>query len=176
MRKQQWVASIEKGRLLRKRDLVGDLLGLYLVSGFWVALVFPTLQKDVVVGSKIGWLCVAVSLPAYAIYCLQQEDALTLVETKLNLRENRNLIVSAFHELGWDVRTNTKYVVTAGANNKWWTIGQTATALLDDQAVYLNVIHGGTSKGRLPFYFGSNQRKLNRLIATIQALQSTSEN
>ena len=162
---------------MRRRDWVGDVLGLVMVTGLWATLPSMAIQKDAV-GSKIGWLCIAVSLPAYAIYCLQQENVLTLIETKLSSRENRKLIVSAFGELGWDVHTNTKYVITAGANNKkWWRgAGQTATALLNDQAVYLNIIHGGTSKGRLPFYFGSNQRKLNRLVATMRTLQSTSEN
>ncbi|TGE18662.1 hypothetical protein [Hymenobacter elongatus] len=174
MKKEVWAQSIRGNRLLRKRDWFGDVLGVCQVTS--LHLVFCILfaaqfQEDGRSSNGIPMLCLAlVSVPLCAIYCLSRENDLTLVGTGLSAVENRNLVLFAFKTLGWEVRSNTPFAVIAGANNKWWSNhGQTATALITDNKVYLNLIHGGTSKGRLPFYFGSNQRKLNRAIAAIES-------
>lgn len=173
MSPSKWRATISKGQLQQQRDWLGDLLGLCLITGIWAIMPFLGFLGAATLSSKIVWLCIALSLPSYAIYCLSKENDLTPVETSLSSKDNRKLVVAAFRTLGWDVHTNTKYIVTAGANNKWWRgAGQTATAILADNRVYLNIIHGGTVKGRMPFYFGSNRRKLKRAIATIQQINS----
>ena len=175
MHREAWLACIRKGKLSRKRDWLADMQGLLIVAGLWPAFTHLLFEKNGWLDSSLIWLCLAVSLPAYAIYCLSRENDLTAVTTNSDLRGNRKLVVAAFRALGWQVHTNTKYVVTAGANNeRWWRgAGQTATAILADNQVYLHVTHGGNARrGRLPFYFGSNRRKLKRAIATIQKINS----
>ena len=85
-------------------------------------------------------------------------------------------MISAFRELGWSIRTNTINVITAEVSGKWYGARQTAYALIDHDKVYLNIIHYGTVKGRLPFNFGLNQRKLDQVIAAFRGLQIQPEN
>lgn len=177
MNKVEWASAIDKGRLLRKRDWFGDALGLVHVAGLWVIMSFLLFWDADMLGRKLAWLGFASTLPLYAIHCLRRENDLTLVVTDLPAAENRKLVLFAFKTLGWEIHSNTKDFIISGANNKWWSNhGQTATALIADDKVYLNVIHGGTSRGRLPFYFGSNRRKLQRAIAAIKSAQLSSGN
>jgi hypothetical protein len=167
-------AAVEKGRLLRKRDWLGDAAGLIQVTALSMVCclgVAASFQESTRSANLIPLLCLlAAGMPLYAIYCLSQENNLTMVETNLTASENHQLVIFALSALDWDVRTNSRSEVTAGARNKWWRgAGQTATTLIVDDKIYLNVSHGSTYKGRLPFYFGSNRRKLNRLIATIES-------
>ncbi|WP_141106390.1 hypothetical protein [Hymenobacter gelipurpurascens] len=123
--------------------------------------------------NKAGRLGVIISLLGYGVYFLSKENDLIPVATNLDIHDNRKLVITAFRTLGWDVLMNTKYVVTAGPNNKkWWRgAGQTVTALIAVDVVYLNVIHGGSRRGRSAFYYGSNQRKLKRALAAIKSAQ-----
>ncbi|WP_162910487.1 hypothetical protein [Hymenobacter oligotrophus] len=164
--------SIKTGVLVHKRDWAGDLVGLIQVSGLWIISSFLLFQQG---GMGTKWplyFLVACSMPAYAVYCLRHENDLTVIKSGLGATENQRLVELAIQKLGWQIISNTRYCITAGANNKWWRgAGQTLTVLLDQDNIYLNVVHGGTVKARLPFYFGSNQRKLKRLIATINMMQ-----
>ena len=173
MQRGEWQAAIVKGRLQQKRDWLGDLLGLWIVTGIWATIPFSAFLSSNTLFHKAAWLCIALSLPGYAIYCLIGEKNLTPIATNLSATENRKLVVFAFKALNWRINTNNKLAVIGGANNKWWRgAGQTATVLIADGKVLLNIIHGGTSTGRLPFYFGSNRRKLKRLIATIESAKT----
>ncbi|TGE23853.1 hypothetical protein E5K00_01155 [Hymenobacter aquaticus] len=177
MRKDEWAAAIATGRLRHKRDWPGNVVGLLTVSVGWIAWLFLLFQRNGEIGNRLGLFCLAAgSLPLYAVYCLRQENRLTPIESKAGADANRKLVVAAFQALGWTTYVDTATVVTAGATNKSWIgAGQTATALLDQNMIYLNVIHGSAQKGRLPFYFGSNQRKLKQLLTTIQTLQVSPE-
>ncbi|WP_460575256.1 hypothetical protein [Hymenobacter coalescens] len=157
--------------LVRKRDWVADISGLVMVSAGWATWTFLLFQPTSLTNKGILWVLVALSVPLYAGYCLRHENDLTVLQTGLAAAENREIAESVMQKLGWEIFSHSPYTIVAGAsNNPWWGAGQTATVLVADDRMYANVVHGATIKGRLPFYFGSNQRKLKRLVASMQAL------
>ncbi|WP_227608036.1 hypothetical protein [Hymenobacter translucens] len=117
------------------------------------------------------------ALFCYAVYCLVHERDLATVDTDLSAAENRQLIVFTFQKLGWGITQNTQYVVRADVPHKWYGfVGQTATALIQEKAVHLNILHHSASKGRSPFSYGFNGKKLTQLIRTISEIMPSITN
>lgn len=82
------------------------------------------------------------------------------------------MIVKTFQELSWEVDVNADYIVTAHIKNPYGFIGQYITALIENSSIYLNVKQRGTFKGRIPFFFGYNQKRLNQVgDKIIQSMQ-----
>ncbi len=167
MSREQVSKSIVNKRLSIPRDWFGDSFGplsLLIFCGISAVTVFIPASDF---SQKFAlWLFIAFGiLFFYSVYCLARERDLALVTTALSTGENRQLVVSIFQKLGWNIMQNNQRVVRATTDS---LMSQTATILIQENAIYLNVLHLGASRGRLPFSFGSNARKLRLLIKAIE--------
>ena len=175
MTREQVADSHRQNRLVIPRDWFGDafgILSLLIPCGLsTVGALIPTTRFDRPIG--VCFSLIFGGLFIYALYCLSTERNLMTIETKLSLDENRQLIVTTFKELGWRISQNNKYVVRAVTDN---LVSQTATVLIGANAVFINVLHTGASRGRFPFSFGRNSKKSQQLSDSINKLLSIAKN
>lgn len=143
-------ASIRRRRLMVKRDWLGDFVGLQ--HWFVLCVVGTMLAYDNAYDirrASVPILLVSGPFLLYGLYCLRHERDLTKVETGLNAAANRSLMKLSFDKLGWPVVQNTQQLVVANIPHKWYGfVGQTATALIQDDFVYLNCTTAVLGAGR----------------------------
>ena len=164
--------SIQESKLIIPRDKLGDFVGLLQLLGLWAicALTLHNSNSDWSI-RVIPAFVVTGLLFIYGIYCLSKERDLTRLKTNLTAAENRKLLVSAYRILGWHIVQNEKSLVRASLPRKWYGfVSQNATALIQDEVISLNVIHEAAARGRSPFAYGMNDKKLSALISTINNL------
>ena len=175
MSREQVAESLRQHRLAIPRDWSGDAFGLIslLIPFVFSAIIAfaPTTQFDQPVG--VCFFLIFGGLFIYALYCLSREQNLTALETGLSADENRQLIATSFKELGWRISQNNKHVVRAVTDS---LVSQTATVLIMANAVFINVLHTGASRGRFPFSFGRNSKKSQQLSDSINKLLSIAKN
>jgi hypothetical protein len=169
MTSQEVVQSIRQGKLIVPREWFADSIGIGLLTALLGASVMLLTNKESDFSRRAIPLTLALgALVFYGISCLRRERDLTSLPTNLKASDNRRVVVDAFQSLGWYISRNTQQAVIAAIPRKWYGFaGQTATVLLQDNIIYLNVLHHSTAKGRSPFSYGYNAGKLNLLIATI---------
>ncbi|MDJ1497208.1 hypothetical protein QNI19_29995 [Cytophagaceae bacterium DM2B3-1] len=96
-----------------------------------------------------------------------REDRLMSIETGLDSEQNRQLIRQCIHKLGWKLTHENTYVLVACTSVWSRLLEQQIVVLLEDQYIHVNVKHIGTSRGRFPYLFGLNQRRINQLMKNI---------
>jgi len=164
MKKEEVIKSIQSGKLQRRRNWFEDIMGLYPFLFFWgvsiILLVAPDSDRNPL---KVLFFYVSGVGFCWGIYSLTQENYLTKVETDLEATLNYQMVVKTFQDLSWEVDLNADYMVTAHIKNPYGFIGQYITALIENNNIYLNVKQKGTFKGRIPFFFGYNQKRLNQV-------------
>jgi len=163
-------ATIKRGKLPATLDWYGGFVGLFLFVSLWLAsavIVFvPTIEQNQLVAIPcflaLGALCF------YGLFNLLHERQLTIVRTGLNISENNQLLIVAFQQLGWKFSPINKSLLLANIPRKPIGLGGNVTALVSENAVYLNIIGEVVYKGRLPFFSNNYDRKLHLLINTIK--------
>ena len=170
--KEAIAQSIREGKLIIPRDKLGDIVGLLQFLSLWAICAFTLRNPSSDWNTRVIPAFIATGmLFFYAIYCLSRERDLTKVTTNLSASANRKLLVSACEKLGWRIIQNENNLVRAALPRKWYGfVGQTATAFMQDEIIFLNVIHEAAARGRSPFAYGINDKKLHILINTINGL------
>ena len=170
MTKEEVIQSIRAGKLVTKRDWLGDGIGLLCLliffAGSTLMVFFPTSPAGPLL---ILFFLLSTSAFLYGFYCLIRENDLVKLETNLDATLNRQLIIAVFKEQAWLISQNTAYVIIADKNTPTGLIAQETVAIIEQNYINLNVKHKGTSKGRSPFSFGCNQESLDRIREKIDS-------
>lgn len=176
MSREQIRKSIKAGKLFHedfptdKFDGVLTVLLFFLMSvGFLFAVIFDKLHNQqpasamVVVGIGTG-VCFVVQLRAFL-----REDKLINVKIGLNVEQNHMIVTRCMQELDWVLIQENKYALVACTSVWLRFIEQHIIVLVDENCVYINAKHLGTSRGRFPSLFGLNQRRINQLIKKLES-------
>ncbi|WP_140466134.1 hypothetical protein [Hymenobacter nivis] len=162
-----WHQSIFNRKLIVKRDWFADVFGL-------IPYVLPLLISGLFLFSKNGSIVSFAFFFLFSctvfqgIYSLHQENNLSEIQTEYSAAHNKQALLFAIDHLNWSLLMNEDTTVTAVIDNRLGFINQNLIALITDQAIYFNIKHEGTSKGRVPFFFGLNEKRGIQLVQAIE--------
>ena len=162
--------AISRGQLPTSTEWYEGLMSIVpicLVTLGISALVFLTAENTQSRNHTLLPLLGSVFFAYYMLPNWVSERRLTIVETNKSISQNHQLLLATLSEQGWRIGPANKFSVIAFRGGKWIGISVQVTALIKDRLIYLNLMNNTTIRGRFPFSFGKNARKMRQLITAI---------
>ena len=108
-------------------------------------------------------------LLSIALYYFFTERKVIEIKTSLSQEENYRLTIDILSTLNWDIQQKQKHFITAWIPFIFNKPGQFLTVIIIEGAIYINIRNIGSSKGRLPFFFGLDRLKEKTFIKTLKS-------